>query len=81
MGALRLGLAAISLSVAHWGVGGKGRRACEDSFFAGAASGSDRDGGVRSEGCLTLRGHDMVGKGGQCEASRVKSKKFMCLTW
>ena len=65
MGGLRLGLAAISLSVSHWGIGGKGRRACEDSFFVGAASDSDCDGGLRSEGGLARRGHDVVGKGGQ----------------
>ena len=43
------------------GVVGEGRRACEDSFFVGVASDSNRDGGLRSEGCLARRGHDVVG--------------------
>ena len=60
MGGLRLGLVTIGLSVAHRGVGEEGRRAREDSFFVGVASGSDRDGGLRSEGCLARRGHDVV---------------------
>ena len=59
-----LGLAAISLSVAHWGVGGKGRGGCEDLFLIGVASDSDRDGRAMSQGCLARRGHDVVGKEG-----------------
>ena len=61
MGGLRLGLVAIGLSVAHRSVGEEGRRACEGSFFVGVASDSDRDEGLRSEGCLARRGHDVVG--------------------
>ena len=43
------------------GVSEEGRRACEDLFFVGVASDSDRGGGLRSEGCLARRGHDVVG--------------------
>ena len=58
MGGLRLRLAA---SVTHRCVGGEGRRVCEDSFFVGVVSDSDRNGVLRSEGCLARRGHDLVG--------------------
>ena len=45
------------------------RRKGEEQFslkrlvFAGVASDSDRDGGLRLEGYLTRRGHDVVGRG------------------